>query len=163
VLADLDARIPGLPVLQGVGVAPAAGQWLVGSAGPRARPPGTSGRPQVDLSASSDSPSVPVGTAAVLGIAAALPPSVAADVSGIAAGPGGRLTMTVEPADVAVGSITVLLGDGSQLAQKLTALATMLDQGNLAGVAEINLTVANRPATLTARQTPGTLSTQLGG
>ena len=64
--------------------------------------------------------------------------------------------MAVLPASVGIGrSISVDLGDGSQLAAKLTALATLLTQANLAGVAQINLTVPDRPAALTARQSGG--------
>jgi hypothetical protein len=71
--------------------------------------------------------------------------------------------MSVLPATIAAGSIAVDLGDGSQLAQKLTALSTLLTQANLAGMAGINLTVPDRPAALTARQTAGTVSTHAGG
>ena len=51
------------------------------------------------------------------------------------------------------------LGDGSLLGQKLTALAALLTQANLSGATGINLTVPDRPAVLTARQTPDTVST----
>lgn len=61
------------------------------------------------------------------------------------------LTMSVQPTRVASGSIQVVLGDGSQLGAKLTALQTLLVQADLSGVTEIDLTVPDRPAALTAR------------
>ena len=69
--------------------------------------------------------------------------------------------MAVLPPTIAAGSIPVTLGDGSLLAQKLTALAALLTQANLSGATGINLTVPDRPAVpvLTARQTAGTVST----
>ena len=54
------------------------------------------------------------------------------------------------------------LGDGSLLAQKLTALAALLHPGQPVGSTGIDLTVPDRPAVpavLTARQTAGTVST----
>jgi hypothetical protein len=59
--------------------------------------------------------------------------------------------MSILPATIAAGSIPVHLGDGSQLAAKLTALTTLLAQADLSGVQSIDLTVPNRPAALTAR------------
>jgi hypothetical protein len=56
------------------------------------------------------------------------------------------------------GPVTVLLGDGSKLAAKVTALQTMLDQGDLTGVVGIDLSVPSRPATVSSA---GTLSTLL--
>jgi len=67
------------------------------------------------------------------------------------------------PATIAVGSIAVTLGDGSQLGRKVTALATLLTQADLTGIGSIDLSVPDRPAALTARQTPGTVSTHAGG
>jgi cell division septal protein FtsQ len=162
VLADV-AVPSGLPQLQGTSSAPPVGGWLAGSAGPGVSPPGLPGRTLADLNAAADSTAVPQGTAAALAIAAALPAPWRASVSAISAVPGARLTMTVVPANAASSSITVVLGDASQLAAKLTALVTLLGQANLTGVKQIDLTVPNRPATLTARQSPGTLSTQSGG
>ncbi len=177
VLADLPGSPPGLPVLQGVGAVPQPGGWLTGSAGPGAIPPPPPGaipppppganapteaavnQSFVDLDAASDSPSVPTGTAAALAVAAALPESVRAAVQRVGPGPQNQLTIWILPATAASGSIPVTLGDGSQLAQKLTALVALLGEANLSGVAGINLTVPDRPAVLTARQTAGTVST----
>jgi hypothetical protein len=82
---------------------------------------------------------------------AALPPALRAQVLSVTVAPGNQLRMAVLPATVASGAISVNLGDGSRLAAKLTALATLLAQANLSGVAQIDLTVPDRPATLTAR------------
>jgi len=163
VLADVTSPIVGLPVLQGTGSAPAPGGWLEGSPGPAAALPASGGPPLVNLSAAADSPSVPTGTAAALGVAAALPASVRPDVLDVIVQPGGRLSMEVLPATIAAGSILVTLGDGSLLAEKLTALATMLSQANLSGITAVDLSVPDRPSALTARQSPGTVSTQSGG
>jgi hypothetical protein len=117
----------------------------------------------VDLNAAPDSPSVPIGTAAALGIVAAMPASLRTEVLSVTVDGGSQLRMSVLPANSAFAAISVDLGDGSQLAAKLTALATLLAQANLAGVAQIDLTVPDRPATLTTRQTAGTVSTHAGG
>jgi hypothetical protein len=163
ILANIDAA-PGLPVLEGAGRVPAPGGWLTGSPGPAVVPPtGAGARSLVDLGAAMDSPTVPTGTAAALGLAAALPASLRAEVISIGVAPGNRLTMAVVPARVPIGSIPVDLGDGSQLAAKLTSLMTLLTQANLSGVVGINLTVPDRPAALTARQSGGTVSTHAGG
>jgi cell division septal protein FtsQ len=151
VLADVVAA-PGLPVVQGTGEVPPPGGWLEGSAGSRAIPPAGAGAASLaDLRAAPDSPSVPGGAAAALAIVAALPPALRAQVLSVRVAPGNQLRMAVLPATVASGAISVNLGDGSRLAAKLTALATLLAQANLSGVAQIDLTVPDRPATLTAR------------
>ncbi len=167
ILADSVAPLPGLPVLQGVGQVPAVGDWLIGTAGPRVDPPppppaggaAANGPSLVDLNAESDTPSVPNPTAAAVAIAAALPASVRSAVVTVRIGPGNQLTLAVLPFSIAAGSIPVTLGDGSQLGAKLTALAALLANANLSGAAGINLTVPDRPAVLTARQTPDTVST----
>ena len=151
VLATVQAA-PGLPVLQGLGEVPAPGQWLAGSPGPAALRPGRPGtRPLADLGASPDSASVPGGAAAALAIVTALPPSLRSHALSVTVASGGQLRMEVVPAGAGSAGISVDLGDGSRLAAKLTALATLLSQANLAGVAQIDLTVPDRPATLTAR------------
>jgi hypothetical protein len=163
ILANITAA-PGLPVLEGVGRVPAPGGWLTGSPGQAAVPPsGAGARSLVDLGAAMDSPTVPTGTAAALGVVAALPASLRTEVLSVGVAPGNRLTMAVLPSRLPIGSIPVDLGDGSQLAAKLTSLATLLTQANLSGVVGINLTVPDRPAALTARQTGGTVSTHAGG
>ena len=149
VLADAAAPSPGLPMLEGVGVAPAPGQWIAGSLGP-AIAPGTKSAAALDMDASSDSASVPKGAAAALALLQALPAGVLVDVMDVIVSPSG-LSLSVLPANVASGSIAVDLGDGSQLAQKAVALATLVTDANLSGVASIDLTVPDRPAALTAR------------
>lgn len=170
VLAVDASAPPGVPVLYGVAAVPPAGAWIPGSAGPSAPIPTAAGqlhrrsaRALVDMGAASDSPDVPRDVAAALAVAAALPPQIKGDVLSVsighAAAPAGRspsaaaagLTLAVEPARVASGSIAVVFGDGSQLDAKLTALETLLLQADLRGVAEIDLTVPDRPAALTAR------------
>jgi hypothetical protein len=164
VLADVATAPPGVPIVQGVGAVPPPGGWLDGSVGPTAVPPAAAaGNPLVDLSAAADSASVPVGTAAALAMVAALPAAVRGEVQIVTAGPGNQLSMSVLPVTMAAGSIPVYLGDGSQLAAKLTALTTLLTQANLSGTTGLDLTVPDRPAALTARQTPGTVSTHAGG
>jgi hypothetical protein len=163
VLADVNAA-PGLPVLEGVGPVPAPGGWLAGSSGPAVIPPSGAGdHPLVDLGAAADSPTVPSGTAAALGLVAALPASLRSQVISVGVASGNQLTMAVLPSSTPIGSIPVQLGDGSELAAKLTSLATLLAQANLSGVVGINLTVPDRPAVLTARQSGGTVSTHAGG
>jgi hypothetical protein len=88
---------------------------------------------------------------------------VHSQVLSVTVGPANRFSLAVLPAAISAGSIPVTLGDGSQLAAKLTALATLLTQANLAGVTGIDLTVPDRPATLTARQPAGSVSTHAGG
>jgi hypothetical protein len=164
VLADVTTPAAGLPVLVGFGSVPAPGGWLDGTAGPHASPPGPAGGPALaNLNAASDSPSVPSGPAAALAVATALPTALRSDVQSITVAPGGQVTVAALPATIAAGSIPIYLGDGSQLAAKLTALATLLSQANLSGVTSVDLTVPDRPAALTARQTAGTVSTHAGG
>jgi cell division protein FtsQ len=163
VLANVNAA-PGLPMLEGAGHVPAPGGWLAGSPGPAVIPPsGASNRSLVDLDAPADGPTIPTGMAAALGLATALPASLRSEVMSVGVAPGNQLTMAVLPSSVPIGSIPVQLGDGSRLAAKLTSLATLLGQANLSGVVGINLTVPDRPAVLTARQTGGTVSTHAGG
>jgi hypothetical protein len=144
----------GLPLVQGAGPVPAPGHWLNAAPGPKVVPPPPNGSPPVDLNAAVDSPSVPSATAAGLAIVPALPTALRLDVLTVNVQPGNRLGLSV----VAVsnptgptGPIAVNLGDPSQLAAKLTSLAAMLTQANLAGVTGIDLTVPDRPAALTAR------------
>ena len=103
------------------------------------------------MNASSDSSAVPSGTVAALVALQALPAAVRGEVISVSDPAGGPLTMDVLPADLAAGYIPVNLGDGSQLAAKLTSLVTLLQQINLSGVESVDLTVPSRPAVLTAR------------
>ncbi len=150
VLRDVTAQPVGLPALLGIGTAPAPGSWIGGSLGPSVAP-GTKPEAALDMGAASDSASVPRGAAAALALLQELPAPVLADVISITVGVNGGLSMSVLPATVAAGSIAVELGDGSQLVQKATALTTLVTQADLSGVTSIDLTVPDRPATLTAR------------
>lgn len=170
VLAVDTSAPPGVPVIYGIAAAPPAGGWIPGTAGPSAAV-ASAGRgaakvapPLVDMNAASDSPDVPGGVAAALAVVAALPPQIKGDVlsvsighpAGAPAAPGpsaaaAGISLAVEPARVASGTIAVVFGDGSQLGAKLTALETLLLQADLKGVTEIDLTVPDRPAALTAR------------
>ena len=171
VLALDPSAPPGVPVIYGIGAVPPAGGWIAGTAGPSAavavpagRAPAKAPPPLVDMNAASDSPDVPRDVAAALAVAAALPPQIKSDVlsvsigrpSGAPAGgspsaAAGGVSLVVQPARVASGTIAVVFGDGSQLGAKLTALETLLLQADLKGVTEIDLTVPDRPAALTAR------------
>lgn len=160
VLSVSGTAFPGLPVIDGAGAVPAPGGWLPATAGPSApvegaqAPHAAGGSAFVDMNAQSDSTELPAGLSAALAIAAALPPDIEGDVHSISVGTGSHpsLTMSVLPKKVAAGSITVVLGDGSQLSSKLTALETLLTQADLGGVGQIDLTVPDRPAVLAARQ-----------
>jgi cell division septal protein FtsQ len=163
ILAFVSSPVAGLPVIQGAGPVPVPGQWLEGSAGPDVAPPLPAGPSLADLNAAADTSAVPAGPAAALALLVALPASVRSEVLSVSVESGGQLSMAVLPADIASGSIPVILGDGSELAQKLTALVTLLTQADVSGVTAIDLTVPDRPAALTTRQSPGTLSTQPGG
>ncbi|MGH9055569.1 MAG: cell division protein FtsQ/DivIB [Acidimicrobiales bacterium] len=148
VLAAVSGPLPGMPVMTGIGALPPPGHWFAGSAGPAAT---VGSHDLADLEAATDSASVPVGAAAALAVVAALPSSVLPDVQTVTSGPGRRLSMAVLPTRIASGSISVNLGDGSLLAQKLTALSALLTGADLSGVTSINLTVPDRPAALTTR------------
>lgn len=164
VVADVAAAPAGLPQLQGVASVPAPGGWLGGSPGAAAAP-GSPPSTLVDMTATSDGPDVPSGSAAALAFLDALPPLLRGDVSYVSAGGGsagtpGRagdnttggsaagkgLSLVVSPPRMASGTITVLLGDGSQLQAKADALVAVLDEGDLSGVAGLDLTVPSRPA-----------------
>jgi cell division protein FtsQ len=134
----------GLPLLGSLGVPGAAGTWIAGTPGaPRSDPaggPGSAG-PAPDATE-------------VLAAAAALPGSLATRISSIEVGPSGL--------EMAVGSTTVLFGDTTNLAGKVTALQTIVTQVSLAGVARVDLRVADRPA-LTPTTSTTNLSTTAGG
>lgn len=146
VLADVAGPPTGMPVLQGPGSVPAPGGWVAGSAGAAAAPDAPSSG-LADMTASSDGPDVPAGPGAALAFLEALPTGLRADVSSITTASGQGLSLVVNPPRTATGSVTVLLGDGSQLQAKVDALVTMLDQGDLTGVAGVDLSVPSRPST----------------
>jgi hypothetical protein len=155
VLADSSTPPTGIPVIFVGGPLPAPGQWLPGSPGPGVTPPGP-GKAVADLSAGVASPDVPVGMSAALAVAAAMPASLRGEVQSIsgqaiAGGAGGTLSMTVLPPALGSGPLPVNLGDGSELATKLTAVVTLLTQADLTTATGIDVSVPNRPAVLTAR------------
>ena len=151
VLTVTGAQPYGMPLLMGTGAAPAVGGWVAGSAGP-AVAPGAGPDIQVDMNAAADGPDVPSGAAAALAVVDALPASLRARVASVTAAAGPGLTLAVVPPRTAVGMLTVRLGDGSQLAAKVTALVTLIDQGDLAGMSTLDLSVPSRPAAVAARR-----------
>jgi len=163
VIAVVSAPSPGLPLLKLGGVPTADGQWLPGSPGPSVSVPAAGTPGPVDLGAASDSPAVPQGVAAALAVAAALPPQIRGYIQTIAAGGSGGLSLIAAPTEGSAGPVSVDLGDGSELAAKITALTTLLTQTNLTGVTGLDLTVPDRPAALTGQRSPDSLSTHAGG
>ncbi|HEX4864062.1 MAG TPA: hypothetical protein VFV02_08320, partial [Acidimicrobiales bacterium] len=163
VIAVVNVPPPGLPQLQIAGVPTADGQWLPGSAGPSVSVPAAGQPGPADLRAVSDSPAVPQGVAAALALAAALPSQIRGSIQAIAAGASGGLSLIAAPTEGSAGPLSVDLGDGSELAAKITALSTLLTQTNLAGITGLDLTVPDRPAALTGQRSPDSLSTHAGG
>ena len=149
VLTEVSTTPYGMPLLLGVGPAPAVGGWIRGSAGPAAAP-GATPSAQVDMNAAADGPDVPAGAAAALAFVDSLPASVRSHVVSVTAGPGAGLSLAVNLPRTAVGSLTVHLGDGSQLAAKVTALVTLFDQSDLTGMSTLDLSVPSRPAAVAA-------------
>lgn len=145
VLAVSHQPTPGLPVVEGLGTAPTAGQWLTGSAGASARP-GSADQAGADMSASSDSADVPRGAAAVLGLLDALPPAVRSKVTTVSSGPGPVLSLVAAAPQASGGTVSVSLGDGSELGAKASALVTMLTRADLSGATGVDLSVPGRPA-----------------
>jgi len=89
-----------------------------------------------------------------LATAAALPTSLVRRVS--------TITITPNGLQLSLGSVMVLFGDASELAQKVTSLETVLSEVSLAGVHIIDLRVPDRPA-LTRSQPTASVSTTAGG
>jgi hypothetical protein len=163
VISLVSIRPAGLPQLLGIGAPPPGGQWVGGSAGPSATVSAAGRPPLVDMNAASASQTVPTGPAAMLAIASALPPQIRQSVGAITASNTNVLSLTVAATEGSAGPLTVALGDGSQLAKKLTALTTLLTQTDLTGVNGLDLTVPDRPAALTAQKSPDSLSTHAEG
>lgn len=185
VIAVVGQPPAGIPLLVGAGAPPPPGQWVDGSAGPDALVPSPGRASLGDLNAESDGPSVPEGMAAALDIAAALPARIAGSIEAIQLGPSAQsaqpaqpgqstqpgsagdqatvLSLIVAPTEGSAGPLTVALGDGSQLAAKLTALTALLTQTDLTGLTGLDLTVPDRPAALTGHKSPDSLSTHAGG
>lgn len=109
VLATTAERPPDLPVVVGIADLPEPGRLL----GP--------------------------GSAPVVAIAAALPESVRARVSQVAAGPDGQVHLNLAPTG------RVLLGDGSRINDKVAALATVFERVDLRGLAVLDLRVPGAP------------------
>ena len=150
ILANVATQVPGVPLILGASAIPAPGGWLAGTLGPGVMP-GTSPAGEVDMAAASGGTDVPNAIDAALVALQALPASVKPEIISVDIGAAGTLSMTVLPVGVTAGSVTVHLGDGSQLSQKLSALVTLLNQADLANVSQVDLTVPDRPAVLTAR------------
>ncbi len=147
VLADVASIPRGLPTLTGVGAPPPPGSWFAGSPGARVGPVDPGGPPLADLNAAADSASAPGGIAAALAIAAALPKAVRAQVLSVDVAADGALSLSLAPRSPASGPVLVILGDGSHLGAKITALATLVGEAHLSGVRAIDLTVPDRPVT----------------
>jgi hypothetical protein len=113
--------------------------------------PGTPATQEADMDAPSGSTQVPNSVEAALVAIQVMPASVRAEVINATVTPAGALTLSVLPAGFAAGSIAVNLGDGSLLNEKVSALVTLMTQTNLSNVTQIDLTVPDRPALLTAR------------
>ena len=145
VLADVTTPPVGTPVLNGVASVPSPGGWIRGTAG-AAVAPGAAASALLDMTAASDAPDVPSGPAAALAFLDALPPLLRSDVTSVTVGGGKGLSLVISPPRMATGTITVLLGDGSQLQAKVAAFVSILDEGDLSGVAGLDLTVPSRPA-----------------
>ena len=145
VLANLTSLPTTLPLLLGIGAAPSPGGWVAGTAGPSASPQ-ASASALVDMSAASDGADMPTPVAAALAVVDSLPSALRADVLSITASPNSALSLVLAPPNLAAGTVTVTLGDGSQLQAKVTALVSLVDQNALAGVTSLDLTVPTRPA-----------------
>ncbi|MDQ2729383.1 MAG: FtsQ-type POTRA domain-containing protein [Actinomycetota bacterium] len=159
VLTQPQAATAGLPTLVGSPAAGPPGTWVPGTG-----LPGTGRRSPVQGS---------VG--ASLAVASALPAPVANRVSTVTMDGRGVITLalTPEPTTVTLGEVAAP-GDPAEgpavtgssvpvaLARQVAALSTLLATVDLSKVAQIDLTVPDRPA-LTPAQTPTTLSTTSRG
>ena len=157
VLGAPGPRVTGLPVIQGVGPVPAAGGWIPGSPGPAAVP-GSGSAALVDMNAASDAPDVPRAAAAALSVLQALPAGLRSAVQSVSIASGSGLSLVMAPPRLPVGTVAMTLGDGSQLAAKVTALETLVAQAPLSGVSSIDLSVPSRPAAVTATGATGAQS-----
>jgi hypothetical protein len=146
VLAVMGNPVPGLPAVDGLGAPPGPGAWLPLSAGPAA----AVGSTGADMAADSDAADVPRGAGAALAFLQALPPALRSAVQTFTVAPSG-LSLVIAPPRAATGTVKVVLGDGSQLQAKVSALVTLMGQANLSGVTGLDLSVPDRPAALTAR------------
>ena len=147
------ARIPGMALIQGIGSVPSTGGWLPASPGQSASPQ-SAATSLVDMNAASDAPDVPRGASVALALLRALPPELRAAVQSVNVGGAGP-SLVIAPPSQPTGTLAVTLGDGSDLAAKVTALQTLLAQAPLTGIASIDLSVPTRPAAVPA-QAPAT-------
>lgn len=152
-----------LPELTGITAKGRIGDWLPGSPGAAAGVEGPVAGAPVDLQA--PSASAPDAISAALGFLQAMPAArrdivrsldvaggtISAKVlSGVTSQPSannGQSQMSSLSAAAGSGGqvIKVDLGDGSDLAAKVVALLTIIDQGPVAGVTSIDLSVPGRP------------------
>ena len=146
VLALSESAPHGVPFIYGAAGPAVVGSWLSRSPGPDVAV-GTSG---VDMNAAADSASVPSGITLALAVVDGLVPSIRSELVSATISPGGAVTLGVLPAYMAAGSISVDMGDGSQLAAKLEALAALLKGTTLSGVSSVDLSVPDRPTALTS-------------
>ena len=93
---------------------------------------------------------VPAADRPGLAVAAALPSSIAHDVSAVAVDAHGNVTLTL------AGRVTAVLGDATSLRQKLVALASVLAAGHVSSPSEINVTVPDEPTVGPAPPAPRT-------
>ncbi len=158
VLGPPAARIPGMPVIEGIGSVPAPGGWLAQAPGPAAAP-GASVPSLVAMAAASDAPDVPRGSAVALGALEALPPELRTAVQSVNVGTGSSgPSLVISPPSDPTSSLTVTLGDGSDLAAKMTALQTLVAEAPLSGVVSIDLSVPTRPAAVGPSASSGATS-----
>jgi len=152
-----------LPEVTGTTAKVGIGGWLPGSPGAQAGAKGALTGTPVNLEAASAS--APDAISAALGFLQALPPARrgmvrSVDVSGgtisaqVLSGPtnqantsGGQSQVSGLTSTAGFGeqAIKVDLGDGSDLAAKVVALLTIVDQGPVSGVTSIDLSVPGRP------------------
>lgn len=175
VLSEPAPEVPGLPLLEGVGVGGAAGTWVPGAP---AAPAAGSGQGASKSGAASPGS----GLSEALAVAAMLPPTLAAEVNQLkisggtltaevtvdgasasatkGSSPGSGTSGKVTPAPAA--TVPAEFGDPSSLAAKVTALSAIIGQVNLTHVNAIDLRIPGRPV-LTGSPQPYNVSSTAGG
>lgn len=137
--SDLGTEFAALPLLGSMPAPGAPGTSILPSTG-ALRSTGAGGQAQVAVEE--------------LRTAGALPPRLRRRVS--------TITITASGLQLRLGSVMVLFGDTGELAQKVSALETVLSEVSLTGVGIIDLRVPDRPA-LTSAHSTASLSTTAGG
>jgi cell division septal protein FtsQ len=132
----------GLPVVVGVGQPPPPGGWLAGT-GSNATPVGGLPQGSTAMSYSAAGTSALAGAAAALEVVDLLPAGMKAELLSVSVLAHGALSATI---DVQGRQVPVALGDAAQLGSKVSALASVLNQVNLAGAKSVDLSVPERPA-----------------